>query len=212
MTSVEAVDPAEATETESPRRRRGSWIPLTVVVALLMGIAAWQGVARIGRIDTGSATLGGGLGLPDCIPADGYWTSFGTDEEVVVAHTADNPSPWPVTVISTDPEVYRFAPLNEDPVLDIVFEGSVAGVLPDGTQSSVVVPPGRSVAMWIVNPQGDVSLGSTTWHIFEGAPLRVRSLGVEREVYVPYQGTLYVGGGSRDSKELGKALQEACSG
>ena len=212
MTSDDVVDPAEAAQTPTARRRRRRWIPLTLVVALLVGIGAWQGVARIGRIDTGSATLGGGLGLPDCIPVDGYWTSFGTDEDVVVAHTLDNPSPWPVTVISTDPEVYRFAPLNEDPALDIVLEGSVAGVVPDGTLSSVVVPPGRSVAMWIVNPQGDVSLGSTTWHGFDGANLRVRSLGVEREVYVPYQGTLYVGGGSRDSAELGKALQEACSG
>lgn len=210
MASDEVVDPPGATPTTATHRRRGRWIPLTVVVALLVGIAAWQGVARIGRIDTGSATLGGGLRLPDCIPEDDYWTSFGTDEDVVVAHTLDNPSPWPVTVISTDPEVYRFAPLNEDPARDIVFEGSVAGVVPDGTQSSVVVPPGRSVAMWIVNPQGDVLRGSTARYGFDGAPLRVRSLGVVRGVYVPYQGTLYVGGGPRDSVELSRALQEAC--
>lgn len=212
MTSVEAVGPAEAAQAPTLRRRRWRWIPVTLVVALLVGIAAWQGLARIGRIDTGSAAMSDGLVLPGCIPQDDYWASFGTDEEVAVAHTLRNPSPWPVTVISTDPEVYRFEPLNEDPTLDGTFAGGVAGSVPDGTQSSVVVPPDRSVAMWIHNPQGNVVSGSTVQYSFDGAPLRVRSLGVEREVNVPYHGTLYVGGGARDSAELGKALEEACSG
>jgi hypothetical protein len=213
MTSVEAVDPAEATQAAIPPRRRVRWLVVTLVVALLVGIAAWQGVARLGRIETGPAAMSeGGLMLPDCIPQDDYWTSFGTDEDVVAAHTVRNPSPWPVTVISTDPDVYRFEPLDEDPALDGVFAGGVAGSVPDGTQSSVVVPPDRSVAMWIHNPQGDVISGSTVQYSFDGAPLRVRSLGVEREVNVPYHGTLYVGGGSRDSAELGEALQEACEG
>lgn len=101
----------------------GRWIPVTLVVALLVGIAAWQGVARIGRIETGSAALSDGLDLPDCIPQGGYWTSFSTDEDVVVAHTLRNPSPRHVTVISTDPEVYRFEPLNEDPALDEATAG-----------------------------------------------------------------------------------------
>lgn len=210
MNSDEAVDPVEAAQT--PVRRRRRWIPLTLVMALLVGVAAWQGAARIGRIDTGPAMMADGLDLPDCIPQDGYWTSFATDEDVVAAHTLDNPSPWPVTVISTDPEVYRFAPLQEDPALDSVFGGSAAGVVPDGTQSSVVVPPGRSVALWIINPQGNIVSGSSVRYSFDGVPLKVRSLGVEREVYVPYQGTLYVGGGSRDSAELSEALAEACSG
>jgi hypothetical protein len=212
MTSVEAVDPPEATQTPIPRRRRRRWIPISLVVALLLGIAAWQGAARTGRIDTGSATISeGGLDLPDCVPQDDYWRSFGANEDVVVAHTLRNPSPWPVTVTSTDPEVYRFEPLDDDPAQDTVFAGSATGGVPDGTQSSVVVPPDRSVAMWIDNPQGDVTSGSMVRYSFDGVPLRVRSLGVEREVYVPYQGTLYVGGGSQDSVELGKALEEACS-
>lgn len=181
------------------------------MVALLVGVAAWQGVARIGRIDTGSAAMSGGLDLPDCIPQDDYWTSFGTDEDVVVAHTLRNPSPWPVAVVSTDPEVYRFQPLSEDPAMDHTFAASDEGSLPEGTQSSVVVPPGRSVALWIHNPQGEITRGSTVRYSFDGVPLKVRSLGVERELVVPYQGTLYVGGGSRDSAELGKALAEACS-
>jgi hypothetical protein len=212
MTSVEAVDPAEATETESPRRRRGSWIPVTVVVALFVGIAAWQGVARAGRIETGSASMSGGLVLPACIPSEGFWASFQADEEVVVAHTVRNPSPWPVTVISTDPEVYRFEPLEEDPADDMLFATSPSDGVPAGTKSSVVVPPGREAGMWIVNPQGDMSIGPLGWRYFDGAPLRIRSLGVERDIYVPYHGTLHVGGGSRGSDKLSKALEEACSG
>jgi hypothetical protein len=212
MTSVEAVDPAEATQAATPSRRRRRWIPATLVVALLVGIAAWQGAARIGRIETGSAAMSeGGLVLPDCIPQGDYWTSFGGAEEVVVAHTVRNPSPWPVTVISTDPEVYRFEPLDESPAHDTVFGDSPSGGVPDGTRNAVAIPPGRSVAMWIHNPQGEVASGSTVRYDFAGAPLRLRSLGVEREVFVPYQGTLYVGGGSQDSEELGEALEEACA-
>ncbi|MGI5188398.1 hypothetical protein ACQEVI_09670 [Promicromonospora sp. CA-289599] len=210
MNSDDVVDPAEATQV--PGRRRGRWIPLTLVVALLVGVAAWQGAARIGRIDTGPAAISGGLDLPDCIPQDDYWTSFGTDEEVVVAHTLRNPSPWSVTVISTDPEVYRFEPLSEDPSGDDTFAAGDAGSPPEGTQSSVVVPPDRSVVMWIHNPQGNIVSGSSVRYSFDGVRLKVRSLGVEREVYVPYQGTLYVGGGSRSSEELSAALAEACSG
>jgi len=211
MTSVEVVDPAGATEAELPRRRRGSWIPIAVIVALFVGVAAWQAVARIGRIETGSASMAGGLVLPACIPHDDFWASFHEDEEVVVAQTVDNPSPWPVTVRSTDPEVYRFEPLDDDPVDDMTFGGSPDDGVPDGTVRSVAIPPGRSVGMWIVNPQGDTSMGPFGWRYFDGAPLRINSLGLERDVYLPYHGTLYVGG-SQGSDELSSALQEACQG
>ncbi|MFC8799781.1 hypothetical protein ACFT2C_18755 [Promicromonospora sp. NPDC057138] len=211
MTSVDAVDPAEATETESPRRRRGSWIPVTVIVALFVGIAAWQGVARIGRVETGSSTSSFGTSLPDCLPSGDDWTLFGGDDDVVVAHTVRNPSPWPVTVISTDPDVYRFEPVGDDRRLDDTrfANRSADGGAPDGTQSAVIIPPGRSVAMWIVNPQGDVQLGNDTWQGYEGAPLRIRSLGVERDVNMPYRGTLWVSG-REDIDRMGKAMQEAC--
>jgi hypothetical protein len=211
MTSVEAVDPAEAAETEIPHRRPWSWIPGTVIVVLFVGIAAWQGAALVGRIETGSATYTpGGMGLPDCLPSGDYWVLFDADDDVVVAHTLSNPSPWPVTVTSTDPDVYRFEPMSDDRTDDITFaDRSADGGAPDGTQSAVVIPPGREAAMWIVNPQGDGPLGHGTWHGYEGAPLRIRSLGVERDVRMPYQGMLWVGG-LEDSDRLGKALQEAC--
>jgi hypothetical protein len=116
-----------------------------------------------------------------------------------------------VTVISTDPEVYRFQPLSEDPAMDNTFAAIDVDGSPEGTQSSVVVPPDRSVVMWIHNPQGDIVRGSGVRYIFDGAPVKVRSLGVERAIVVPYQGTLYVGGGSRSSEELSAALEEACT-
>lgn len=211
MTSVDAVDPAEATETESPRRRRGSWIPVTVIVALLVGIAVWQGVARVGRIETGSSFMSAGLGRPPCMPRCDFYAAFDETEDVVVAHEVSNPSLWPVTVISTDPEVYRFEPLDDDPAQDISFADSPIGCVPEGAQSAVVVPPGRSVAMWIVNPQDDAKMGPDGWRLFDGAPLRIRSLGVERDIFVPHPGTLYVRG-SRGSEEFTNALEVVCKG
>ncbi|GHH79661.1 hypothetical protein [Promicromonospora soli] len=209
MTSVEAVDPAEGTETESPRRRRGSRIAVTVIVALLVGIGVWQGVARVGRIETGSSGMSSGLGRPPCMPRCDFYAAFDETEDVVVAHEVSNPSLWPVTVISTDPEAYRFEPLDDDPAQDISFVDSHIGCVPQGTQSAVVVPPGRSVAMWVVNPQGGTKMGPDGWRLFDGARLRVRSLGVERDVFVPHPGTLYVDG-SRGSEEFTNALEGVC--
>lgn len=213
MTSVEAVDPVEAPEAGTPRRRHGRWVPIVVVVALVVGIGGWLGAAHIGRVETGSATMAeAGLVLPDCVPHDDYWTSFDETEDVVVAHTVHNPSPWPVTVISPDPEVYRFQPVGDDLALDTQFAAGPSDDFPAGTQSSVVLPPDRSVAMWIVNPQGNVIQNSLVRYTFDGVPLKVRSLGVEREVFMPYRGLLYVGGGSQSSEELSAALEEACKG
>jgi hypothetical protein len=209
MTSVDAVDPAEPTETESPRRRRGSRIAVTVIVALLVGIALWQGVARLGRIETGSASLSAGLGRPLCPPTCDYWAGFDETEDVRVAHTVSNPSLWPVTVISTDPEVYRFEPLDDDPAQDISLIDGPIGCVPEGTQSAVVIPPGREAAMWIVNPQGGTKMGPDGWRVFDGAPLRIRSLGVERDIFMPHPGTIYVLG-SRDSEEFTNALEAEC--
>jgi hypothetical protein len=42
-------------------------------------------------------------------------------------------------------------------------------------------------------------------------PLRIRSLGVERDIFVPHPGTIYVLG-SRDSEEFTNALEAVCKG
>jgi hypothetical protein len=209
MTSVDAVDPAEAAETEA-RRRRGSRIAVTVIVALFVGIAVWQqGVARLGRIETGSSGMSSGLGRPPCMPRCDFYAAFDETEDVRVAYEVSNPSLWPVTVISTDPEVYRFEPLDDDPAQGISFTDGPAGCVPEGTQSAVVIPPGREAAMWIVNPQGGTKMGPDGWRVFDGAPLRIRSLGVERDIFVPHPGTIYVLG-SRSSKEFTSALEAEC--
>lgn len=180
-----------------------------MVVALLVGIAAWQGVARLGRIETGSSSYSLGMSLPGCLPSGNFWLMFGSDDDVVAGQTVRNPSPWPVTVISTDRDVYRFEPMPDDQRDDTMFvERPADGGVPDDTQTAVVIPPGREAVMWIVNPQGDAHIERGGWQGYAGAPLRVRSLGVERDVHMPYQGMLYVGG--IDSDSLGEALQEAC--
>ena len=216
MTSVEAVDPAEATETESPRRRRGSWIPVTVVVALFVGIAAWQGVARIGRIETGSASnAGAAMSLPSCVPGGDNWAMFGRDEDVVVVQTVRNPSMWPVTVTTTEPDVIRFEPVSDDPTDDLLLDKDPRAGAPETTVEQVVIPPGREAAMWIVDPLGGERRGSEdepeAWYGRSGTPVTLGSLGVERQVYVEFPGWLYIGG-IRDTTELGKALEEACPG
>jgi hypothetical protein len=212
MTSVEAVDPAEATETEPPHRRRGSWIPITLVVALLVGIGAWQGVARIGRIETGSASnSGAGMSLPSCVPSGEIWAMFGRDEDVVVVQTVRNPSLWPVTVTSTEPDVVRFEPVSDDPMDDLLLDKDPRGGAPDTTVEQVVIPPGREAAMWIVDPPGNGGSERGSWYGRFGTEVTLGSLGVERRVSVEFPGGLYIGG-IRDTAALGKALEEACSG
>jgi hypothetical protein len=211
MTSVDAVDPAEATETESPRRRRGRWIPVTVIVVLFVGIAAWQGVARIGRVETGSASNGGaGMSLPSCVPSGDVWAIFGRDEDVVVVQTVRNPSLWPVTVTSTEPDVIRFEPVSDDPMDDLLLDKDPRDGAPGTTVEQVVIPPGREAAMWIVNPPGDGGNERGSWFGRFGTPVTLGSLGVERTTHVEFPGGLYIGG-IRDTTELGKALEEACS-
>lgn len=213
MTSVEAVDPTEAAEAKRLRIRRGTRIAgAAVVVALIAGLVAWQVAARTARVEPGSlSSSGAGATLPDCVPGDSMWAMFGSDVDVVVVQTVRNPSQWPVMVISTDPEVYRFEPMADDWRGDYTLVSDPAEGAPDRADTSdrVVIPPDREAAMWIVNPQGDVQLGDEGWHGYSDAPLRIRSLGVERDVRMPYQGMVYVRG-REDIGRLGKALQEAC--
>jgi hypothetical protein len=136
---------------------------------------------------------------------------FGTDEEVVVLQTVRNPSRWPVTVISTNPEAYRFEPMADDIRGDYTFVQNAAEGAPDAAETSdrVTIPPGREAAMWIIDPQGDVPTAEG-WSTFGGASVKLRALGVEREFYLPFQGTLAVGGSEATAARLGRALQEAC--
>jgi hypothetical protein len=216
MTSVEAVDPAEvaSTPTPAPPPRRRRWIPVTIVVALLVGIAAWQGVARIGRVETGSASNGGaGMALPSCVPSGDMWAMFGSEEDVVVVQTVRNPSPWPVTVTSTEPDVVRFEPVSDDPMGDLLLDKDPRDGAPDTTVEQVVIPAGREAPMWIVDPlrgrNTEDERGS--WYGRFGTPVTLGSLGVERTVYVEFPGGLYIGG-IPDTTELGEALEEACEG
>lgn len=216
MTSVDAVDSAEAAETKGPRARRSRWITGTVVVALLVGVVAWQLVARtVARVELGSFSHNGaGATLPDCVPGDGTWSMFGYDEDVVVVQNVRNPSPWPVMVISADPDAYRFEPMADQARDDHATVASPAEGMPDpaATSDRVVIPPDREAVMWIINPQGDRSSEAGGWITFDGAPLTIRALGVEREFYLPFRGMLSVGGAEATAAGLDHALQEACKG
>jgi hypothetical protein len=73
----------------------------------------------------------------------------------------------------------------------------------------VVIPPGREAALWIIDPQGDLPM-SGAWLMFSGAPVKLRALGVERDFYLPFRGTLTVGGDEATAARLDRALKEAC--
>lgn len=198
------------------KRRPRRWIRITggvVIAALVAGVVAWQLAARTAEVELGSfSNSGAGATLPDCVPSDsGIWSMFGTDEDVVVLQTVHNPSPWPVTVISTDPEAYRFEPVADDFRGDYTFVSDPVDGPPPMAETSdrVVIPPGREAAMWVINPQRDLS-SSGGWRTFEGALVKLRALGVERQFYLPFRGTLSVGGTEATAARLDRALQQAC--
>ncbi|PUB27928.1 hypothetical protein C8K30_104381 [Promicromonospora sp. AC04] len=214
MTSVAGVEPAEAAKVEKPRIRRvGRIVGMAVVLLLVAGAAAWQVAARTAQVELGSASnSGAGATLPDCVPSDGLWAMFGTDEDVVLVQTVRNPSRWPITVISRESEVYRFEPMADDFRDDYLYVKDPVDGAPDPAQTSdrVVIPPDREATMWIVNPQGDVPTADG-WSTFGGAHVTLRSLGVEREFYLPLRGTVAVGGADPTAGRLDRALQEACA-
>ncbi|MFE7505759.1 hypothetical protein [Promicromonospora sp. NPDC057488] len=190
--------------------RRTAWIVgvAVVVVALVAGIGVWQYAARNARIVAEGVTLSAGMTFPDCLPKMAL-AVYGTSDDVVVGQTVRNPTRWPVTVISSDPEVFRFEALSDDPADDTTVS-SADGAAPADASGQVVLPPGREVTMWIVDPQrGSVQDSSSVWYEFDEVPVTLRTLGVERESSVRLPGTLYVGGG-KDGDQLGAALQEAC--
>jgi hypothetical protein len=189
--------------------RRTAWIVgAAVVVALVAGIGVWQYTARDARIVAEGVTLSGGMAFPDCLPRMAL-AVYGTSDDVVVGQTVRNPSRWPVTVISSDPEAFRFEALSADPGDDTTLS-SADGAAPADASGQVVLPPGREVTMWIVDPQrGSIQDSSSVWYEFDEVPVTLRTLGVERETSIRLPGTLYVGGG-KASDQLGTALQEAC--
>ena len=206
MASVDGV------ERWRPRR----WVRITggvVAAVLVAGVVAWQIAARTTEVEPGSfSNSGAGATLPDCVPSEnGIWSMFGTDEDVVVLQTVFNPSPWPVTVVSTEPEAYRFEPVADDFRGDYSFVGDPVEGAPSMIETSdrVVIPPGREAAMWIIDPQGDLS-SDGGWRFFEGAPVKLRALGVERDFYLPFRGMITVGGTEATASRLDRALQEAC--
>ena len=210
MTSVEtaAHSSAAAPAARLVRRRRG-WIAGAVVVALLAAVVAWQVAARSVTVERGGVSITSGVELPDCLPSE-FWAMYYGNEDVVVAHTVRNPSPWTVTVTSPDPEVYRLEPASTESTSGWMFEEGADGGAPDDAGASVAIPPGGQTALWIVNPQSDAPTSGMVWRWWDSTTLTVRALGVEREVTVPLPGTLYVGGAA-DRDGIERALQQACA-
>jgi hypothetical protein len=193
-------------------RRRVRIMCIVVAGVLITGIGAWQVAAWTTVVGPGSMSdSGAGATLPDCVPGDDIWAMFGTEEDAVVLQTVRNSSRWPVTLISTDPEAYRFEPMADDDLEDLLFVSNPADGAPDhaATSDRVVVPPGREAALWVINPQGDARIGSG-WRTFHSAPVKLRALGIERDFDLPFRAVLAVGGDEATAGRLDSALQEAC--
>lgn len=197
------------------RRRPRRWARITGIVlagVLLAGIGAWQVAAWTTMVEPGSmSNSGAGATLPDCVPSDDTWAMFGTEEDTVVVQTVRNSSRWPVTLISTDPEAYRFEPMADDYLDDYLFVSDPVDGPPDpaATSDRVVIPPGREATLWVINPLGDVRIGSG-WRTFDSAPVKLRALGIERDFDLPFRAALAVGGDEATTGRLDSALQEAC--
>jgi hypothetical protein len=185
---------------------------MVVAGALLAGIGAWQVAAWTTVVEPGSlSNHGAGASLPDCVPSEDIWAMFGADEDVVVVQSVRNSSRWPVTLTSTDPEMYRFEPMSDDEKYDHLYVSNPVDGPPDpsATSDRVVIPPDREAMLWIINPQSDVRLDDG-WHIYRSAAVRLRALGIEREFRLPFRGGLTVGGEEATTGRLDRALQEAC--
>ncbi|WP_285108028.1 hypothetical protein [Promicromonospora sp. MEB111] len=208
MTSGAEVESAEVGRP----RRTARIVGAAVTLALVAGVAAWQIAARTAVVELGSgSSTGNGATLPDCVPGEDPWVMFGTDEDVVLVQTVRNSSRWPVTVISTNPDVFRFEPMADDFLEDYLYLKNPADGAPERSQTSdrVVIPPDREATMWIVDPQGDLPI-SDGWMMFDTADLAVHVLGVERELPLPLRGKIAVGGFEPTAGRLDRALQEAC--
>lgn len=201
-------------EVRRPRR----WARITGIVvtgALLAGITTWQIAARSSDVVPGSlASSGAGATLPDCVPdfGDSIWAMFGKDEHVAVVQTVRNDAQWPVTLISTDPDAYRFEPMADDGNDDLVYVSDPVDGPPDAAATSdrVTIPPAREATLWIIDPQGDTVGFDDGWRTFGHAPLRLRAFGVERDFRLPFRGSIAVGGAEATTGRLDRALQEAC--
>ncbi|MFE7406473.1 hypothetical protein [Isoptericola sp. NPDC057559] len=200
-------------------RRRSGRIALAVVAVLAL-LVAWWAVSGTAAVAQGSAASSGVGHGDDCdYPDEEFWAVYAKDETPVAVQTVRNEGRWPVEVISTRPEAYRFSPVPDDPRYDATFPSDpLLGAPPDDeTSDRVTIPPGREASMWIIDPfrpeneytaGGQSRVNDRTG--VETAPVQVWSLGIRRDADVAFYGTLWQSTLTRDSEEFKSELAQLC--
>ncbi|PFG44546.1 hypothetical protein ATJ88_3273 [Isoptericola jiangsuensis] len=194
------------------RRRTARVAGVVAGVAVLVG--TWWVVSAQGVVETGSSSWS--RGYPDgCLfPDDDMWALYAGDEDVVAVQTVGNPAPWPVTVVSHRPDVFRFGgPFDEF----TTFPPS-DGVppAPDETNDRATIPAGGEVVLWIVEPfaaDGEIlpgSYGYNTMTGIDGADLQVWSLGFPHDTHVEFRGRLWQSELDLESAAFQRQLAEMC--
>ncbi|MFC8597405.1 hypothetical protein [Isoptericola sp. NPDC057191] len=200
-------------------RRRSARIAAVALAALVL-LVGWWFVSASATVVTGSASSTGAGHTDQCAyPDDDIWAVFAKDETPVVVQTVRNDGRWPVEVISTRPEAYRFGPLAADRRDDATFPDPALGPPADGeTSDRVTIPPGREVPMWVIDPlrptdplQGSAAqVGFNARDGVESAPVRVRSLGLLHDADIPLYSTLWQSDLTTDSPDFQDELAQLC--
>lgn len=181
-------------------------VTVTVVVAL---VTTWVAETRQAVVAGSRAHIGTGVWLNSCGPGEGDGAVYPSSDDVVAIQTVRNDARWEVEVVSKEPEAFRFGRLAEHRRDDVRLPEFEAG-LPDAeTSDRVVIPPGREVVMWIVDPLQEVTF-SGGYSAISTVPVRVTSLGVSHETTIELHHPIWLGGGEFDKDRLEAAFEEVC--
>jgi hypothetical protein len=185
-----------------------------VVAGVVVLLVAWWAVAARGTVETGSSSWAGGHGDECAFPDDDVWAVYAADEQIVAVQTVRNPSPWPVEVVSSRPEAFRFGEVLDE---HTTYPYPGGGAPPAGeTSDRVVVPAGEEVMMWVVDPfpedgsmlDGMEGIDDRTG--LDGVDVQVWSLGLPHDERIEFRGFLWQSELTTDSPTFQRQLTEMC--
>lgn len=159
-------------------------------VLVVAAVVGWWVLAASADVRPGSFSSAGRGHTDRCsFPDEGFWAVYAGDQEVVAVQTIRNDAPWSVEVTSRSPDAFRLGALAADPGYDASISDPAAGPPPEASDR-VVIPAGREVALWIVDPQPEDSIvgyGDRTG--YDRVPVRLRSLGIPRDTEIDLEKT-----------------------
>ncbi|WP_460704884.1 hypothetical protein [Myceligenerans halotolerans] len=184
-------------------------IAVAVVVAL---VAMWLVETRQAVTRGSGANFGEGVHVRGCGPSAGDSVVYARGEDILAVQMVRNQGRWAVEVVSKEPGTFRFGRLAERPQDDVTLQNPRDGA-PDGEETSdrVVIPPGREVVMWIVDPFPEEPMGPGSYITVSTAPVMVSSLGVAQEAEIELYHPIWMSSSAFDKDRLEAAIDEACA-